>query len=358
MKKLPLVSVIIPAYRSEVFMEGLIKSIEQTDYPNFEVIVVFDPSSDKGPQIAKEIVGKNKRWKIIENKTRLGSTKSLNLGIRQSKGELVAFIPCDMVVDPKWMRELVEFLTHAELSVGAAIAKIYDFHQRNRLQVHWMYLMPQTGWVVIPEFGCKDGPRYQKPIETYSGAEAIIVRRHVFGITGMYDEDIDALIYDLDMTWRIWLGGFRIVRIPTAKVYHWSLKVGRQNAKWEFLYCKMINFFIQNYSLKSLMVYLPQMVVIYSTRAILLLASGNSDALRGWLTALFWTIRNLPKTLKKRQVIQTQVRRVSDEYLFEKIFFKGNLWSFYRYWKRTKERISPLLLTEEGKKEGVVSYSA
>lgn len=357
-KKLPLVSVIIPAFRSEFFIEGIIESLKKMRYPNYEIIIVFDPSEDRGPEIARRLVGRNKHWHIIENKIRLGSTKSLNLGIKKSKGEFIGFVACDMTLDPDWMRELTDYLLHSDSSVGAAIAKFYDFHRHDYLQVYRLYLMRQTGWVASLDFGRKDGLEYQKLIETFNGFEGLIVRREVFSKIGMFDEDVDALIYDLDMSWRLWLAGYKMIEVPKAKVYHWSLKEGRQNAKWEFFYARMINLFIKNYSLKSLIVYLPQFVIIYTARAFWLLLRGNTDPVRGWIEAIIWTIGNLPKTIKKRHRIQTEVRKVSDEYLFDKIFYQGSLLSFYRYWKQNRERFAPILMNEESSNRKAMSYSA
>lgn len=357
-KKLPLVSLIIPAFRSEFFIAGIIESIKKMRYPDYEVIIVFDPSEDKGPEIARGMVGRNRKWHIVENKIRIGSTKSLNLGIKMSKGKFIGFVACDMTIDPNWMRELVNYLLYSDSSVGGAIAKFYDFHKHDRLQVYRLYLVRQTGWVVSPDFSRKDGPEFQKPIETFNGFEGLIVRRDVFSKIGVFDEDIDALIYDLDMSWRFWLAGYRIVEVPSAKIYHWSLKEGRQNAKWEFFYARMINLFIKNYSLKSLVVYLPQLVLIYTVRAFVLLLRGNTDPIKGWIEAIIWTIKNLPKTLKKRHRIQTQVRKVSDGYLFDKIFYKGSLLSFYHYWKKNRDHSAPILMTSESKNRKAVSYSA
>ena len=101
----PLVSIIIPAFRSEYLIGNLIKSLQKTRYSNYEVIIVFDPCGYNGVQITRKIVSKDKRWIIIENTNRLGSTKSLNLGIKTSKGDLVAFVACDMTLDPNWLKE-------------------------------------------------------------------------------------------------------------------------------------------------------------------------------------------------------------------------------------------------------------
>ncbi len=355
--KYPLVSIVIPAFRSELFITRLIQNVSKIRYPNFEVIMVFDPSKDLGVKIARRMVKNWKNWKVIENKKQLGLSNSLNLGIEKAKGNLIGFIVTDMAVDPNWLRELVKFLQNSDPSVGVAIGKIYDYHHRDRIQVYRMYLMPQTGYTYIPEYGFKDSRKFQKPFVGYSGAEGLIIKREVFEKAGLFDKDIINLIHDLDMMWRVWLAGYKIVRVPEAKVYHWSLKEGRATAKWEFMYSQMVSIFIQNYSLKYLLKYLPQLLIIYTFRALILLLQGNSDPIKGWLNGLGWSIANLPKTLRKRKHIQTKVRVVSDEYLEKTIFADISILTFYRYLRGLQKNITPVMLTQEGKNEKILTYS-
>src|SRR3989344_1678977 len=349
--KFPLVSIVVPAYNSEMFIPALVKNIRDIRYPNYEVIMVFDPYPDNGVEIARKMTKDWENWRVIENKKQIGLSNSLNLGIKKAKGDLIGFIVTDMAVDKNWLKELVKYLLSADPSVGVVIGKIYDFHHRERIQVYRMYLMPQTGYTYIPEYGFKDSKKYQKPFVGYSGAEGLVFKREVFERAGLFEKDITILIHDLDMMWRVWLSGYKIVRVPSAKVYHWSLKEGRATAKWEFLYAKMINIFIQNYSLKYLLKYLPQLLGVYTIRALVTFLQGNPNPLKGWIMGIGWTIENLPRTLRKRRQIQTRVRRVSDDYLHKTIFANLSLLEFYKYMRWVQKNITPVMVTEEGKNE-------
>ena len=305
--KSPLVSIVMPVYRAEYFIADVIENISGIRYPNFEAILVFDPSSDKGIEIAKGKLKKKRNWCMIVNKKHLGVSKSLNLGIKKSKGKYIAFFMTDMQVDPNCLRELVNFIEKSDKSLGAVVAKTYDYHQHDRIQAYSMYLMPQTGFLYIPEYGLKDNKKLNTPFEGYSGIDGAMFKKEVFKKAGMFDTDIEVGINDLDMMWRIWLAGFRVVRVPTAKVYHWSLKEGRATDKWEFSYARMINIFIQNYSLKYLLIYLPQFFIIYSLRSLITLLSGNPNPMKGWIRSIFWSVCYLPRALKKREILQNRV---------------------------------------------------
>lgn len=357
-KQKPLVSIITPAYRVEYFIENFAKSIASISYPNFEVIMVLDPSPDKSEKITRKLFKNKKNWSLVVNKKHLGISKSLNLGIKKSKGEYITFIMTDMVVKPNFLDILVSFIeTNKDKTIAAAAAKILDLHKRDRIQTFRMYLLPQTGYLYIPEYGLKDSEKYNKPFVGFSGIDATVFKKEVFEKAGVFDEDIDLSVNDLDMVWRIWLAGYKVVRVPSAKVYHWSLKIGRGDVKWEFTYAKMIDLFIQNYSLKFLLIYLPQLIVVYSARALVTFLSGNSDPLKGWVKAIFWSIAYLPKALEKRKIVQTQIRVVSDEYLYDRMFGKLSLWDFYKYVKWVQKTITPIMLTEESKNEKILTYS-
>lgn len=356
MKTYPLVSIVTPAYRAEYFIKDMIKNLSSIRYSNYEVIMVFDPSPDKGAEIAKEITRKRKNWRIIENKKHLGISKSLNLGVKLSRGKYIIFVMTDMVVEPTTISSLVKYIEEAREEYGGVVAKTYDFHKRNRIQAYRMYLLPQTGYLYIPEYGLLDNKKFNKPFEGFCGLDGVLFKTEVFKKVGLFDLDISEGINDLDMMWRIWLAGYKVVRIPNAKVYHWSLKEGRATIKWEYSYAKMMGVFVQNFSLKYLIIYLPQLMAVYSVRSVVTLLQGNPNPIKGWFKSLYWFFGYLPNAFEKRRVIQKN-RSVSDEYLLSKIFGKMSLWEFYKHVKWVQENITPKLLTKEANDEKILTFS-
>lgn len=355
--KYPLVSIVLTAYRIEYYIRDLIKNLSKIKYPNFEVVIVFDPSSDRSIEIAQEKTKKMKNWRIIVNKQRIGICKSLNLAIQKSRGKYVMFVMTDMVIDPICINKLVDYIENTDDKVAAAVAKTYDFHKHDRIQAYRMYVMPQTGFYYIPEYGFKDNIKYNKLFEGFMGLDGSLVRREIFDKVGMLDVDIELSVTDLDFMWRVWLAGFRVVKIPEAKVYHWSIKEGRQTLKWEYTYAKILTLFIKYYSLKNLIIYIPQLLVIYTARAFITLIVGRPLPFIGWIKSLLWSMKNLPKTLKKRRYIQNKLRVVSDDYLFQKLFTDLSLWDFYKHFRWVQKNITPIMLTEEAKDERILTYT-
>ena len=89
MEKFPLISVIIPAYNAAEYIEESINSILQQDYPNIEIIVVDDRSTDDTAKIAKRL---KVRYIYIEKKS-LPAT--MNIGFMAAKGNFIASLDAD-----------------------------------------------------------------------------------------------------------------------------------------------------------------------------------------------------------------------------------------------------------------------
>lgn len=90
----PLVSVIIPVYKVEKYIEKCIQSLLDQTYENFEALVIDDGSPDSSIAIAKELVGDDTRFIFFE-KENGGQGSARNLGLDHTKGEYIAFLDSD-----------------------------------------------------------------------------------------------------------------------------------------------------------------------------------------------------------------------------------------------------------------------
>ncbi len=95
-KTYPLVSVVVPAYNAETRISFSLKSIIAQDYPNIEIIVVNDASTDATEHAARGVLeGCGRPFSIITHKKNRGETASRNTGMDAMKGEFVWFIDAD-----------------------------------------------------------------------------------------------------------------------------------------------------------------------------------------------------------------------------------------------------------------------
>jgi len=100
----PKVSLIIAAYNEEPVIEKKIKNSLKLDYPNLEIIVVSDGSTDNTNKICK----KYKKIKLIEIKQRAGKINALNTAVPQAKGEILVFSDANVYYKEDCIKQLVK----------------------------------------------------------------------------------------------------------------------------------------------------------------------------------------------------------------------------------------------------------
>lgn len=110
-----MISIIIPLYNKEHFIEQTLKSVLGQTYTDFEAIIVNDGSTDKSVDIVSEF--KDKRIKLI-NQDNKGVSAARNTGIKLAKGDYIAFLDAD----DEWHTEFLEKMhklatTHTQYSV-------------------------------------------------------------------------------------------------------------------------------------------------------------------------------------------------------------------------------------------------
>lgn len=94
----PLVSVIVPVYRVELYLERCVKSILNQSYKNLEIILVDDGSPDNSGQMCDEIALTDSRVKVIHKKNG-GLSSARNEGIKNARGDYIAFVDSDDWID-------------------------------------------------------------------------------------------------------------------------------------------------------------------------------------------------------------------------------------------------------------------
>lgn len=112
-----LISIIIPIYNTEKYLEKCVESVRGQSYQNLEIILVDDGSTDNSGKLADDFAAKDKRIKVIHQKN-AGQSAARNAGIRQAKGDFVSFVDSDDEIAPDFIKELLAvYNNHTVLSV-------------------------------------------------------------------------------------------------------------------------------------------------------------------------------------------------------------------------------------------------
>lgn len=107
-EKTPLVSVIMPAYNAEQFIEEAINSVISQTLTDWELLVIDDCSTDHTRQIVAEFAQKDSRIQLLVNEENMKVAKTRNKGMSVCRGEYVALLDSDDSYKPEMLQKMVE----------------------------------------------------------------------------------------------------------------------------------------------------------------------------------------------------------------------------------------------------------
>lgn len=106
---MPLVSVLITIFNGADLITSTIESLQHQTYPQFEIVVVDDGSTDNSAEVVRELAISDPRIRLF-SPGRLGRGKALNYGLKQCQGEFIAINDADDVSHPDRLQKQVAFL--------------------------------------------------------------------------------------------------------------------------------------------------------------------------------------------------------------------------------------------------------
>jgi glycosyltransferase involved in cell wall biosynthesis len=171
-----LVSVIIPAYNREKFIERAIRSVQSQDVTNIEIIVVNDGSTDKTPQIVQEMTKTDSRIRLIRHEKSRGAQAARNTGIRNANGEWIAFLDSDDEWLPRSLSLRLEVARKLRVNVVHSACVVVN-HPNPELKP---FYIPALSGNVYRQLLCRPGPVFP----------SLLVKRDAVVRIGYIDESI------------------------------------------------------------------------------------------------------------------------------------------------------------------------
>jgi len=293
------VSVIVINWNGKHHLERCLSSVLQQTYPNFEVVLVDNASTDGSVEFVRE---RFPGVRIIRNEENLGFAAGDNVAIRTTRGDYVATLNNDTQVDPRWLEELVS-AAEADPKVGMCASKMLFLHQPDIINSTGISL-DKAGIAWDRRGGEPDQDTGIEPIEVFGPcAGAALYRRRMLEEVGLFDQDFFAYLEDVDLAWRARLMGWRCLYVPTARVYHIHSATGLEGSPFKnhLLGRNKVWTIIKNYPSPELFLFLP-LITLYDLGAVLyaLIIRGDVNPLSGRIAGL----RGLVRFLRKRGEIQ------------------------------------------------------
>ncbi|CAA9450880.1 MAG: glycosyl transferase, family 2 [uncultured Rubrobacteraceae bacterium] len=308
---LPRVTVVIPNWNGERFLDLCLTSLRCQSFKDFETVLVDNGSTDTSVKFTKRNFPEVRVVSLDDNR---GFSVAVNVGIRASEAEYVALLNNDTEVDPGWLEALTR-AGESYLEAGLFASKLVDFHDRRVLDGAGDALR-RSGLPYRIGHQELDRGQFDEPALVFSAcAAAALYRRSLFEEIGPFDEDFFAYCEDGDVSFRAQLAGYQCVYVPEAVVYHMgsastggkrsptATRLGTQNS---------VNLLIKNLPVALVWRSLPSLVGGQLAR--ILATSFSGSGLRAHLGGLAGAWHLLPRMLEKRKGIQSR-RRVSDDYV-------------------------------------------
>ncbi len=284
-----------------------------SDYPNFEVIFVDNASTDDSVSYVKKNFGMNKRLRIVQSERNLGFAEGNNIGIRVAKGDYFALLNSDTSVSPSWLKELVRTIKPQD--VGAVQSKLLSMDSPSLLDSAGG-LVDYYGYHLERGRG-KNALAYNQTTEIfYAKGAAALLKREVLAKIGFFDSDIFLYFDEVDLCWRIWLSGHMVMYAPTSIACHASGKTAsslQQRQRLFFYVRNHILVLVKNYDLANAFKAIIVSLLFETRNFMLFLLRGKPLVALSIIEGLFWNLTHLRATWRKRQVVQKQIRKVSDE---------------------------------------------
>jgi len=304
---LPLITVITVNYNGRRHLQRCLPSLLVTTDIDFEVIVVDNGSSDGSLEWLRDSYP---GVRVIALDRNHGFGEANRLGVEAARGAFVAFLNNDTEVEPNWLTVLLEVLeSDDEIAAVCSTLRLLDHPDVLNARGGGM---SKLGYGFDRDFGFpfeRDFERHRDVL--FPTAAAMLMRKEDWEWCRGFDRAFFMYHEDVDLGWRLWLLGRRVVVCGESIVYHlfggttktvrgsgWRANLGMRHN---------VRTLIKNYELKNLLVALKGVLGRWVRHRQFNQAIG----------VLSWNLMHLPGTLRQRRWIQKSRVR-SDRELFDR----------------------------------------
>jgi len=286
-----LVSVIVLNLNGERIIQRCLDHLLVQTYPNFEIIVVDNGSTDGSLAILENYL-KTGNVSVIKSTRNVGCPGGRNLGLRYARGEIIAFIDNDGYAESHWLDEVARTLDQDQ-QIGAVASVVFFAGKK-------IILNGAGGTLNLRGYGgdfCFNAPYEfaEFPNEVlYPMGCGMAIRKSVMDRIGYFDSTIVNYYDDVELGIRVWKLGFRVVVAPDAWIDH-ELSFTNQLLPNKVSLCERgrVRTVLKYYPLRKL----PSWVV-RELRSIRWYRLGRRRLIKAWLwnmhhigSALAWRIK-------------------------------------------------------------------
>ncbi|MCE5326241.1 MAG: glycosyltransferase [Planctomycetaceae bacterium] len=214
----PPLSVVVAAKDEEANIETCVRTMLDQDYPDYELIVVNDRSSDRTGEIVRQIAATDKRLTLIEidrlGEGWCGKNHAMYHGIKRARGEWILMTDADCRQASR--RTLSLSMAFAQ-SRGADLLSLLPALE---LESFWEKLLQPVCVGVLMVWFRPDRVNNPKKPQAYANGMFMLMRRAAYDAIGGHEAIKGSLIEDMDMARRIKRSGMTLCMVPSEGLFH------------------------------------------------------------------------------------------------------------------------------------------
>lgn len=239
MKKFPKIFVIILNYNGKNCVADTLKSVLNSNYPNAEIVLVDNGSTDDSPEMIRRNFPK---IVFIKNSQNLGFAAGMNVGIRyalERGADYVLLLNYDAEISENLLLLMTEEM-EKDKKIGIASSTITDMNSNI-----W-FSGGRIDWLRIRAVHEKDKKEENYFNSDYISGCAMLIRAEVFKQTGLMDENFFLYYEDADFSLRARRAGYKLLVLPQSLVRHKEISENENEKKVYWLVLSGLIFFKKN----------------------------------------------------------------------------------------------------------------
>lgn len=278
----PAVDLMAVCFNSHRWLKGFIESLLRMDYPagNLRLVVIDNGSTDESVPYLKQISTTLPfEVEIVETGLNLGFTGGHNVGFQHGKGEYYFVVNLDTEIEPDTLDRLVTVLER-DPEIGIAEAR-QSPHEHPK---YFDAVSGETSWS--------------------SGACMMIHPQALRDIGGGFEEQFFMYAEDVDLSWRMWLHGWKCVYVRDAVIQHFTESLSPDKPP------KFQHYFMMRNGALMRIIYASKKEVLIHYLAMLRLAFlSRNPGWHRWLTfkAILTSLKRLPFALERRKAMRPRM---------------------------------------------------
>ena len=327
------VSIVIPHWNNVDVLSECLESISETDFENFETIVVDNASTDNSVAWVRS---NYPDVKLIENDKNHGYAGGCNIGAAAANGTYLIFLNNDTVQDRNWISNLIKVM-NSNNNIAAVQPKILNYHDRNIFDYaggaggHMdIYCFPFARGRIFSFQENDEGQYNEKEKCFWSSGTCFMIRRELFQKAGGFDENFFSHMEEIDLCWRLYAMGFEVWVEPDSVVYHKNaLTLPMYSHKKYYLnHRNSLLMLLGNYSIKNIfLIGIPRLILekLACMYSILMLDWRHFTAI---LRSLIWIFSH-PNVIMKKRKNFSKIRTIADQNIMENMMQSSIVVKYY-----------------------------